>query len=238
MIGKYFDNFIILVKGYKLKNYYDNEFFTIKDNKLILHTKAYALKDNKVLILKEGEYLLKDFKKIVITDHLDKERFINDLIYDNERFICLEQLHINFECKKFKTKYSSFKKAEDYIKQFLGEKEMEAVLLAFNELFMNAYEHGNLGLSFEEKERLIREDKYLDFLKKEVDKEIEVCVAQKDNYIFVMITDEGEGFEWRNRKCMFNGRGIKLCEKYVNLFYNKKGNSVLFIGKRNGLQTV
>ena len=229
MIGRFFEDLIVLKKGYEIKDFLENDFFSIKDDKVILFKEAYALKDREILKLKNGEYNIKEFDKIVIADELNRENFLNEFLYENGKFILLKKLDLEYECEKFKTEYSSFKKAEDFFSKFTKN---DILLLIFNELFFNAYEHGNLGLSFEDKENLIKEDKYIEFLKSnENDKFIEICVAKKDNYIIVKITDEGEGFQLKEKTALYNGRGIKMSEKFAYLFYNKKGNSVIFIGK-------
>ena len=234
MIGRFKDNLIIAQKGYGIEDLFFNEYFAIRKDDIFFKTGGYLLKNNKISTFERGSIYFNEFEKILLSNYLDKRKFLEDLIYENKKFVFFENLNLKFECKKFKSVYSSFKEAEEYVGRFIEGKK-DKILLVFNELFINAYEHGNLGLSFEEKERLIREDKYCQLLKKGSDKEIEVCVAKKDNYIFVKITDEGKGFTLESKKALFNGRGIKLCEKYAYIFYNQKGNSVLLIGKSDGL---
>ena len=233
MIGNFFGDLIILKKNYKTDNISDNPFFKIKGNNIILFQNAYGLKNKNIITLKKGIYNLDEFEKIIITDKLIKEKFLNDLFYDNKKFILLEKLNLSYQCKNFNTEYSSFKKAEEYFKSFISN---EMLCLVFNELFFNAYEHGNLSLNFEEKENLIKQNKYHQFLKTHKNKKlIEVCIAKKNNYIFVRITDEGKGFKQQKKNIQMNGRGIKIAEKYAYLFYNQKGNSILFIGKNDEL---
>ncbi|MEK6659639.1 MAG: response regulator, partial [Campylobacterota bacterium] len=93
--------------------------------------------------------------------------------------------------------------------------------VVFTELFMNAYEHGNLGIDSETKHRLLEEDNYfttLEMLQKKCDKQITVTVNTIEyssrKYITTLIKDEGIGFDtqilskiFRNKK-NFNGRGV------------------------------
>lgn len=77
---------------------------------------------------------------------------------------------------------------------------------------------------------------------KECDKEIEVKVDKvlhhDDLYIITKISDEGDGFDtqilseiFRNSK-KFHGRGVFVSRKNsFGIYYNAKGNSVLFINK-------
>ena len=117
--------------------------------------------------------------------------------------------------------------------------------LAFNELFMNAYEHGNLALDSQKKHRLLEEDKYFETLvslEKECTKKITVKIynikTASAQYRVTQITDEGEGFDtnqlatiFRNSR-KFNGRGVFVSRKNsMGIYYNSKGNSVLFLTK-------
>ncbi len=232
MIGRFIDNVVILNKGYEINNFYENSYFKIDNNSIYLFVSAYVLKNKKVSKVINGKYSLDEFEKILITEeNINIEKFVNEILYSDDKFIVLQVLDVDFECKLFPTRYSSFKEAENFFSNFVKKSNL---MLVFNELFFNAYEHGNLALSFKEKEELIKKDKYFDFLKKEVNKKIEVCVEKKDKYVFVKITDEGEGFRLNQKRGVFNGMGIKMCEKFAYIFYNKKGNSVLFIGKDDG----
>ena len=117
--------------------------------------------------------------------------------------------------------------------------------LTFTELFMNAYEHGNLGITSHEKNKLLQNDEYFDELKKrekQTDKKIVVKVDRIKNitseYIVTQIQDDGDGFDtkiletiFRNTQ-KFNGRGVYVSRKNsMGIYYNLKGNSVLFLNK-------
>jgi serine phosphatase RsbU (regulator of sigma subunit) len=117
--------------------------------------------------------------------------------------------------------------------------------VVFTELFMNAYEHGNLGISNAAKHSLIEEDKYFDTLvemEKLSTKKIFVRIDKiEDNastYIITQITDEGSGFDtqilseiFRNSR-KFNGRGVFVSRKNsLGIYYNASGNSVLYLNK-------
>jgi len=117
--------------------------------------------------------------------------------------------------------------------------------LVFTELYMNAYEHGNLEISSSEKNTLLHDDTYFDtLLEKEegCSKKITVQVNKveygPDTYIITQITDEGNGFDtqllsqiFRNSRT-FNGRGVFISRKNsFGIYYNGKGNSVLYLNK-------
>jgi len=117
--------------------------------------------------------------------------------------------------------------------------------VVFTELFMNAYEHGNLGLNSAQKHQILENDTYFDTLlemEKDSDKSIFVSVnkinSNNSQYIITQITDEGIGFDtqilseiFRN-SATFNGRGVFVSRKNsLGIYYNTKGNSVLYISK-------
>ena len=120
-------------------------------------------------------------------------------------------------------------------------------VLAFSELLMNAYEHGNLAINKEKKHRLLEEESYFDFLKqKEEDacsKHIDIKLfltsnADKERYLLTWIEDAGEGFDTSLLSTIFgierryNGRGVFMSKRSsLGIYYNEKGNGVLFISK-------
>jgi len=93
--------------------------------------------------------------------------------------------------------------------------------VVFTELFTNAYEHGNLGITSEKKHMLLENDEYFETLlekEKECFKKITVKIDKMKNlsttYIITQIFDEGVGFDtqilseiFRNSQ-KFNGRGV------------------------------
>ncbi len=109
------------------------------------------------------------------------------------------------------------------------------------ELFFNALEHGNCGISYDEKtdwldtgrgmlELIGQKNKNPEIAKRHIyiDYSIEKTFAK------FSIRDEGDGFDWRSRvnqtiEAGTHGMGIKLTENLVhNLTYNEKGNAVSF----------
>ena len=241
MIGRFKDNIFVLNKNCDIKDYFKNQFYEIKKDKVILYTKAFAFSNDKIITLDKGEYSKKELVKLLFSDKVNKDSFLNDFVYDDDKFIYIHFFDMKYsECKDFQTSFEEVKKAENFIAEFLDKKFdnplKEPILLVFNELFFNAYEHGNLGLTFDEKEQLLREKKYMDFLKNaKSNKKINICVSKlhyKDKTYFVCkITDEGEGFDLnQNKTALFNGRGLLMSDRICNgVFYNEKGNSVLFI---------
>ncbi len=115
------------------------------------------------------------------------------------------------------------------------------VVLGFTELMVNAVEHGNLGIPFQEKkEHLINgtwEDE-LEFRLSQAQykaKVASVTLTRTDREIAIEISDEGEGFDWRKfltidptRADAPNGRGIFLAQMdFDHLQYIGNGSTVV-----------
>jgi len=167
--------------------------------------------------------------------------FINSLDTDSENLIAQES---------FETSLDAVEKAslwyESSLKDFhLEQKVMDQAGIVFTELFMNAYEHGNLGLDSKSKHQYLEEDIYFDKLlelEAESTKKIAVSIyflqELSNRYLITKICDEGNGFDtqilsqiFRNSK-KFNGRGVFVSRKNsMGIYYNSKGNCVLFLNK-------
>jgi anti-sigma regulatory factor (Ser/Thr protein kinase) len=112
-------------------------------------------------------------------------------------------------------------KAKEKAASFLATHfEQQLDLLNFHELLANAIEHGN---------------------KRDGGKKVSVDITVTDRYWKIIITDQGEGFDWRdriNRELDLSGdsdrgRGIiitKMISDYLG--YNKRGNKVTMINLR------
>ncbi|MFH0710178.1 MAG: response regulator [Pseudomonadota bacterium] len=122
---------------------------------------------------------------------------------------------------------------------------IENAQVVFTELMMNAYEHGNLGIRAETKHHLMAEDQYLDTLmaseagcSKMIDVKIRIFNHNTSRYVVTQITDEGAGFDTKElsqifrNTTRFNGRGVYLSrQSSLGIYYNKLGNSVIFLHK-------
>ncbi|ADN08252.1 PP2C family protein-serine/threonine phosphatase [Sulfurimonas autotrophica] len=165
---------------------------------------------------------------------------------DDLTFIFINRLELNtmtlISEKIFETTLDAIEEANSWYENIC---QNHCSTLAFNELFMNAYEHGNLDLDSETKHQLLQDDVYfqtLVSLEKECAKKITVKIYKIKNlssqYRVTQIIDEGHGFDtnllttiFRNSK-QFNGRGVFVSRKNsMGIYYNSKGNSVLFLNK-------
>lgn len=123
------------------------------------------------------------------------------------------------------------------------------------ELLINAVEHGNLGIGYEEKTGLISDGSWRSEVNRRAElpqnraKRVEVLLQCKPEGTFVQITDEGEGFDWKafltidpSRTNDNHGRGIAQAnaQSFDALRYNAKGNQVLAVAytSRDQAQTL
>lgn len=119
----------------------------------------------------------------------------------------------------------------------------DRVMLGLNEIMINAIEHGNLGITYEEKSTLneSEEDAWLlevrrrQQLPENIDKRATIRFIKKDDSLAVIISDSGEGFDWREymdisteRVSDNHGRGIVMAKQlsFDKVEYNSSGNQV------------
>ncbi len=117
----------------------------------------------------------------------------------------------------------------------------QAAGMGLLELMLNAIEHGNLGISYDEKTILLQENR----MDAEIEQRLtmpeyasrEACVKLRrfSNHLTFTVIDEGDGFEWEkylemstDRMMDNHGRGIAMAAKiaFANLNYSGKGNVV------------
>lgn len=153
---------------------------------------------------------------------------------------------------QFPTKYDRLDEASEKIRQEMLECGIDAdahdsFFTAFSESIMNAYEHGNLAITFDIKHELIKNGSYEEELlkkEKDCDKIITVrfvyCDDIESKYIIVGIRDEGAGYPitvFKNAigdTTKFNGRGVKIIDYYTDIFFFSEDRKEIFIGIKVG----
>ncbi len=123
----------------------------------------------------------------------------------------------------------------------------ERVVSGLMELLVNAVEHGNLGITYEEKHRLLAENSWrseLDrraALPENLGKQVDVIYQSKEEGQVIQITDAGNGFDWKrywhinpSRATSSHGRGIARARlmAFDVLAYNERGNQVTLMVKK------
>lgn len=116
------------------------------------------------------------------------------------------------------------------------------VLPGLAELLFNAIEHGTYDIGYERKSELIEsgtmraELNRRQSLPEYKDRFVEALVTRKDDAVYVVITDQGNGFQWKkylsiepSRASHNHGRGIAQANalSFDRLTFNEKGNQVI-----------
>ena len=201
-----------------------------------------------------AQYIEEDFKNSFTKEGFKDKLF--DKITDQEDDITLMFINrLDFHDTKvvkntFKTSLDEVDNANEWYATFWegltkNTKTIYNASVVFTELFMNAYEHGNLGIDLNYKNQLLENDIYFDTLlekqadcKKMINVEVRKIVYEYATYVITQITDEGDGFDtqilssiFRNSHS-FNGRGVFVSKQSsLGIYYNSKGNSVLYLHK-------
>ena len=174
-----------------------------------------------------------------------------DDFYDDVTLFFIRRPFTNIIKEKvyyFPTKYDKLDEASETIRQEMVDccidvYRHDSFFTALSECIMNAYEHGNLAITFAIKHELIKNGDYEEeLLKKEKnnDKMITIryvyCNDNESKYIIVGIRDEGAGYPetvFKNAigdTTKFNGRGIKIIDYYTDIFFFSEDRREIFIG--------
>ena len=112
--------------------------------------------------------------------------------------------------------------------------------IGIEEVITNAIEHGNLGISFDEKSKAIQEGRLPDLIAlkgRESDAAgrcVRITSRLSPERFEITVHDDGRGFDWRNLPAVepenllaFNGRGLFLTKIYFDeVSFNDSGNEV------------
>ncbi|MBF0273606.1 MAG: response regulator [Nitrospinae bacterium] len=198
-------------------------------------------------LLKLGvqDYLLKPFDKGEFV-HLVKN--VLQRVHHSPENGELTHFEGNISFIKLRSKRSDIDLAQDWIEQklentLLGTEKVHFVQYVV-EFITNAYEHGNLKITEEEKSNLIKEDRYIEELEKRelsCNAIIEMSLSIVGDEVAVHVSDEGDGFDYKQylnmpedqlieRLHMPNGRGIFIANTFFDTIeYSRCGASVLLI---------
>lgn len=132
------------------------------------------------------------------------------------------------------------------LRVFAPPEVVHGVHMGIMEMLINAIEHGNLNVTFEEKTGAIERQDYFEFLESRQkdprykDKKVLIEYALSAQRFGLRITDEGQGFDHRkmmaanldrlNRERVSHGRGILMVLDVFDVVrFNEKGNRVSLI---------
>lgn len=138
--------------------------------------------------------------------------------------------------------YINFLVSYLYTTNRISDDDRSNLRMTLTELMMNAIEHGNLKISYEEKTRWLISGKDMITLvnqkaseEQNRNKKIYVSYAIRNNASAFRIRDDGDGFDWKKHvdntemSTETHGRGISLSNQCVKkITYNEKGNQVTF----------
>jgi CheY-like chemotaxis protein len=125
----------------------------------------------------------------------------------------------------------------------------ETALPGLAALFINAVEHGNLEIAYEEKSKFLAAGRWREEIERRetmpeyAKRSVKVRIERNSEETRVTITDEGKGFDWRKyleidpaRALDNNGRGIAQANQisFDELIYQGKGNEVTAISRAGG----
>lgn len=123
----------------------------------------------------------------------------------------------------------------------------------FLELLINAVEHGNLGISYEEKTKYLQDNTWHDEIERRLalpeykDRKVSIAYQRKPDCWVAQITDDGKGFDWRKywhvdpaHATSSHGRGIPRARLmgFDRVSYNEKGNQVTVTVDLNPVTTL
>ncbi|HRP69183.1 MAG TPA: ATP-binding protein [Turneriella sp.] len=243
MIGKSLFDFIAeMTEG---KEHMDNRF---------VHKHLQQLIDGKKIVSFKMTLRKKHMQELVVTQvtlHKPDFSHTNEFLGKISR---LEQDITRQFIEREKGRYSignnityaealSQKLAEKLWKYF-DSSTINTIRICLREILVNAIEHGNLAISFQDKSRIIAQHDYMEFLferqkdSKYASRRVHVDFLINQYALFFRVTDEGDGFDHRtfleraariSREDMLeHGRGILMTRNaFDSVTYNDKGNQVI-----------
>jgi len=134
------------------------------------------------------------------------------------------------------------------LKKYLEPWEIKMIQIALREIIINAIEHGNLNISFEEKTQALIEDRYFELIRERqfepqnLNKKVTIEYSVSKEKVMYIVADEGAGFNFDvfmddtaanpNESFLSHGRGIMMTKNaFDEIIYSRKGNHVMLIKK-------
>jgi len=174
-----------------------------------------------------------------ITDHQNLVATLNSKNDADDIFSLIEEVTVNFST------IGEAQRVAGRISNLFPDPDK--VLLGLTELVINAVEHGNLGITYEEKSSLLNENLWHSEIERRqkdkdyVNKVASLSFAKNDSEYVVVVKDQGLGFNWEKfldmnaeRAYDSHGRGIAMAGmiSFDKLEYKGCGNEVHCIVKR------
>jgi anti-sigma regulatory factor (Ser/Thr protein kinase)/PAS domain-containing protein len=132
------------------------------------------------------------------------------------------------------------------LKKYLDSSDMKMIRISLREIIINAIEHGNLEITFEDKSNAIMEDSYFETVRSRQmrpdyrGRKVYIDYSVNSDRVIYTVTDEGPGFDHEDffikktdsPEDMFlaHGRGLAMTKNtFDQVNFNKKGNRVELI---------
>jgi len=174
-------------------------------------------------------------KAVRVTD----DALLNHLIFEKQKFLIGNYL-ITAEDITHRITWK--------LRKFFPAKDVNLIRVALREIIINAIEHGNLDITFNEKTNSLLNDNYFKFIASRRQdpryrgKEVLIEYIVDSKKVIYRITDQGNGFDHSgvlkrsteevNKKMIPHGRGIQMAKTIFDLIkYNDKGNQVVLVKK-------
>jgi len=136
----------------------------------------------------------------------------------------------------------------DRLSRYFPTSILNTIRICFREILINAIEHGNLGITFEEKTRAIESGDYMEYLLAKqanptyADRKVYIDYLINERVLMFRVTDQGEGFDHRaflgraandeHMAMLEHGRGIIMTKNvFDSVVFNEKGNQVILTKK-------
>lgn len=137
--------------------------------------------------------------------------------------------------------------------RYTGRSEHSLLRLAVREIIINAIEHGNLDITFDEKTRETGADSYFEYLSDRQndprfrERSVTVEYEMDENRVIYVVADQGSGFDYSkylrddslpNDTFLAHGRGIALARGiFDEIKYDNGGSRVVLVKYFNGRST-
>lgn len=163
--------------------------------------------------------LLEEMSQALLEGHIKRRLLRNDLVKAVTGIKSCEQAEFHFKTLEEAQALALL------LATLAPEKKL--LRLGLSELFINAVEHGNLGISAADKLALKRKGQWLDEIESRLlqkdyaDKHVRLKFSRDNKEIHLSLLDEGKGFDWRKVLGMtlkqkgadIAGRGILIAKK-------------------------
>jgi response regulator RpfG family c-di-GMP phosphodiesterase len=218
-----------------------NSSSTIKSIPVIIEASTGSMEETEICIRAGARYCIpKPFEDKIMP------QIIATAIRDQNRYSTAEQGVLTSKpigsLIKAEFKLQNLTEAQAIANLIAGEcPNPRLAAVGITEMLINAIEHGNLGITYAEKTKLHEKEEWLAEIERRLikpenkDKYVQVVFDKSSSHINIRITDQGDGFNWREYQTLDtkrvydnHGRGIVMARSltFESLIYHDKGNDV------------